>query len=156
MRKFAAHLKTTFTAVSAVLFTVIIGIGLSACSFGVADDLAGTSWVLDSWADETLSPEEYGITLKFGNDGSASGQTSVNSYGGEYKVKRNNELVLNNLAATEMASMDAARNQAESIYLKLIAGVKYYEISDGKLLLKDKDKSNVLTYHSVPFSYGGK
>lgn len=129
--------------------TLIFGITLTACSLTVEDNLAGTSWVLDSWANETLSPEGYGITLEFGRDGGTSGQSSVNGYGSAYKVGGDSELVFKNTASTDMASTDEDRNKAESIYMKFLSEVQHYEISGENLILKNKEKSVIMTFHNI-------
>jgi heat shock protein HslJ len=133
------------------LLALILGISLTACSLNVVDNLAGTSWVLDSWANETLSPEGYGITMEFGHDGGTNGRSSVNNYGSAYKVKKDNMLVFSNTASTDMASTDEDRNKAESIYMKFLSEVQYYEISGENLMLKDKGKSVIMIFHNVPF-----
>jgi len=133
------------------LLALILGISLTACSLNVVDNLAGTSWVLDSWANETLSSDGYGITLEFGHDGGSKGRSSVNNYGSAYKVKKDHMLVFSNTASTDMASTDEDRNKAESIYMNLLSEVQYYEISGENLMLKDKSKSVIMTFHNVPF-----
>jgi len=50
-----------------------------------------------------------------------------------------------------MASTDEDRNNAESIYMNLLSEVQYYEISGENLMLKDKSKSVIMTFHNVPF-----
>lgn len=139
-----------------VLLIMIIGISLVSCSPEVVDNLAGTSWVLDSWADDTMTTEGYGITLEFGNDGGTNGQSSVNQYGSAYEIKQDNTLIFSNTASTDMASTDEDRNKAESIYMTLLSEVQYYEISGEKLILKDKETSVILTFHNVPFPILGK
>lgn len=134
-----------------VLLTFIIVIILSACTANVKDNLAGTSWVLDSWANETLSPVGYNITLEFGYDGGTNGQSSVNHYSSAYKVGKDYALVFSNTASTEMASTNEDRNRVETIYMKLLTEVQYYEISGKNLILKDKEKSTIMKFHNVPF-----
>lgn len=134
-----------------VLFTIIIVIVFVACTPNVKDNLAGTSWVLDSWANETLSPMEYNITLEFGHDGGTNGQSSVNQYGSAYKIGKDYALVFSNTASTEMTSTNVDRNRVETIYMKLLSEVQYYEISGKNLILKDKVKSTIMKFHNVPF-----
>ncbi|SHJ65756.1 META domain-containing protein [Parasporobacterium paucivorans] len=134
-----------------VLLILLICINLMSCSPRAADDLAGTSWVLDSWTQETLSPAGYNITLEFGYDGGTDGQSAVNHYGSAYQVKRDEALVFSNTTSTEMSSIDPDRNKAESIYMEFLSAVRYYEMNGNELILKNHEKSVILTFHKVTF-----
>jgi heat shock protein HslJ len=139
-----------------IVLSFILGISLAGCSMNVVDPLAGTSWVLDSWANDTMSPAAYGITLEFGHDGGTNGKSSVNQYGSAYQVKKDSALVFSNTQSTAMASTDAERNLAESIFFKYLNEVKFYEITGENLILKDKDHASILMFHKVAFPASGK
>lgn len=131
------------------LLVLIIAISLTACSLGNSNNLAGTSWILNSWENETLSPMAYGITLEFEHDGSVTGKSAVNGYGSAYKIKKNDALTFNNTTITEMASIDDKRNQVEAIYMKLLSEVDYYKVNGENLTLINKDKNEIMTFHAV-------
>lgn len=140
-----------FKGVVRGVLILMVGASLLECSPKVVDDLAGTSWVLDAWANEAISPAAYGITLEFGRDGGTSGQSAINYYGSAYEVKQDKGLLFGSITMTKMSSTDPGKIKAEMFYMEALPKVRSYEITGDRLILKDQANAPILIYHSVPF-----
>jgi heat shock protein HslJ len=56
-------------------------------------------------------------TLRFGQDGTLSGNAGCNNFSGTYKIK-GNQLQIGQVGATKMACMDEKKTQYESVFFK--------------------------------------
>lgn len=126
------------------LLTVILLILLGAFLINKGE-LKDSSWKLNGWYISSKSLEKNDITLNFESN-KISGNGGVNSYGGDYKVGSNNKIKFTNIYSTEMASEDLEVNEVESIYFNLLSKIKYYEISNDKLILYDEEYSSILIF----------
>ncbi|NCC70587.1 META domain-containing protein [bacterium] len=110
-----------------------------------SSQIKNTSWTLETWSYDTVSPEASTITLKF-EDGKISGSSGVNTYSATYSLGINNNISLSDISSTEMASENPLLNQIEGIYYSILENVKYYNLDGDKLTLLDSDKNELLEY----------
>lgn len=136
-----------------VLFLIIIVIagisGVTAIVMKGHNKLVGSSWRLESWSEQSLDPKDYGITLTFDTKGMAGGNSAVNTYSAEYRTGWGGTLRFGDIASTEMASTDPLRNQAESIYHKLLPDVRYFERNGKVLTLMNSQKKAILVFQET-------
>lgn len=89
--------------------------------------LANTTWQLVSYGDPNNPTTPIGntpITAQFGEDGTVTGSTGCNSYGGNYVVGTlpdANQVTFSNMYQTEMACMEDGVMAQESAYLNALA-----------------------------------
>lgn len=88
--------------------------------------LAGTSWVLTQYSAHQ-SPwvpavGTHAHTLKFGTDGTVSGNGGCNSFGGTY-TEATGEITFSPLIRTLMACADPAVNTQEGVIMGVLTGV---------------------------------
>ena len=134
-------LKTLGIAlVAAVSMTTMV-----ACSPS-GDSLEGTEWKLNSWTLSSLSPSEFGITVKF-QDGRLSGNSGVNNYSGAYTLSTGGAFSAGPLVSTEMAGPEPAM-RAEGAYLQLLGQANSYNAGRGKLTLYDKGGNESLVFRA--------
>lgn len=105
-----------------ILSTAITGSTFAAPS---STGLAGTSWVLTQYSAHQ-SPwvpavGTHAPTIKFGTDGTVSGNGGCNSFGGTY-TEAPGELTLSPLIRTLMACADPAVNTQEGVVMSVLAG----------------------------------
>jgi len=99
--------------------------------------LEDTTWVLESYGDKgnlKTVLEGTEITAIFDeSEGRVHGSSGCNSYGGEYRVDRNN-LAIPGVSFTEMACLapEGIMEQEEQ-YLRVLPVVETYESKNGKL-----------------------
>jgi len=88
--------------------------------------LSGTNWVLTQYSAHQSSwvpaVGTHAPTLKFGIDGTISGNGGCNSFGGTY-TEAPGELTLSPLIRTLMACADPAVNTQEGVVMSVLAGV---------------------------------
>jgi len=110
--------------------------------------LAGTDWRLVS-----LGPAggEAGlvagttVTLKFGEDGRASGSTGCNSYGGTYQV-RGDTISFGRLISTRRACLDQNANQQEQRFLAALESANRFRLSANRLTILSDRSRTVLNF----------
>ena len=110
--------------------------------------LAGTDWRLVS-----LGPAggEVGlvagttVTLKFGEDGRASGSTGCNSYGGTYQV-RGATISFGRLVSTRRACLDQNANQQEQRFLAALESANRFRLSSNRLTILSDRSRTVLNF----------
>jgi heat shock protein HslJ len=106
--------------------------------------VAGTDWRLVS-----LGPAgaEAGlvagttVTLRFGEDGRASGSTGCNSYSGTYQVRGDN-IAFGRLISTRRACLDQNANQQEQRFLAALEAANRFRLSSDRLtIIADRNRS---------------
>ena len=110
--------------------------------------LAGTDWRLVS-----LGPAggEAGlvagttVTLKFGEDGRASGSTGCNSYGGTYQV-RGDTISFGRLISTRRACLDQNANQQEQRFLAALEAANRFRLASNRLTITSDRGRTVLNF----------
>ena len=102
--------------------------------------LTGTMWYLNSvvdvqgqiWSPVTANP----ISLRFGDDGSVSGNAGCNSYSGTYTVS-GSSITISGFAVTLMDCGEPNVMDLESAYLEILPMMKLFRISGNELTLSD-------------------
>ena len=110
--------------------------------------LTGTEWRLVSFGPagaEASLVAGTTITLKFGEDGRASGSTGCNSYGGTYQVRGDN-ISFGRLISTKRACLDQNANQQESRFLSAIEAANRFRLSSNRLTILSNRGRNALNF----------
>jgi heat shock protein HslJ len=89
------------------------------------------------------------VTLKFGEDGRASGSTGCNSYSGTYHVRGDN-ISFSRLVSTRRACLDQNANQQEQRFLSTLEAANRFRLASNRLaILSDRGRS-VLNFVNIP------
>ena len=112
-------------------------------SQNAASGLLGKTWHLTA-INGNAAVEGSSATLVF-EQNRVSGNASVNSYGGSYKVN-GNTLTFSELISTMMASADPALNQQEQTFLSILQGQLTYTLTGKQLELRSPQ--GTLTFRS--------
>lgn len=106
--------------------------------------LTGMEWRLVSLGPaggETDLVAGTTVTLRFGEDGRASGSTGCNSYSGTYQVRGDN-LSFGRLASTRRACLDQNANQQEQRFLSALESANRFRLSENRLtILSDRGRT---------------
>jgi len=106
--------------------------------------LAGTDWRLISLGPsggEASLVAGTTVTLKFGEDGRASGSTGCNSYSGTYQV-RGDTISFGRLISTRRACLDQNANQQEQRFLAALEAANRFRLSSDRLtILSDRNRT---------------
>jgi heat shock protein HslJ len=95
-----------FKGVAGLLVVAVVIGALSGCGRGQAA-LDGTQWQLMEWTLSSLDAQEFDITAEFA-DGTISGHSGVNSYGGPYASGPGRAFSVGQIVSTEMAGPEPA------------------------------------------------
>jgi heat shock protein HslJ len=115
---------------------------------GASDDLAGTSWQLESFGasgEETPVIQGSMLTLEFQAGGQAGGNSGCNSFGGEYHVEDGN-LTFGQLMSTLMACADQAVMDQEGRYLGALQAASEYTLDGDRLVISGGSGQDVLNF----------
>lgn len=110
--------------------------------------MTGTEWRLVSFGptgSETNLVAGTTVTLKFGEDGRASGSTGCNSYGGTYQVRGDN-ISFGRLISTKRACLDQNANQQESRFLSALEAANRFRLSSNRLTILSDRGRNALNF----------
>lgn len=106
--------------------------------------VAGTDWRLVSFGPaggEAGLVAGTAVTLKFGEDGRASGSTGCNSYSGTYQVRGDN-ISFGRLISTRRACLDQNANQQEQRFLAALEAANRFRLSSDRLaIISDRNRS---------------
>jgi heat shock protein HslJ len=106
--------------------------------------LAGTDWRLVSLGPaggETNLVAGTTVTLKFSEDGRASGSTGCNSYSGTYQV-RGDAISFGRMISTKRACLDQNANQQEQRFLSALELASRFRLSANRLtILSDRGRT---------------
>lgn len=106
--------------------------------------LTGTEWRLVSLGPagaETNLVAGTTVTLKFGEDGRASGSTGCNSYSGTYQVRGDN-VTFGRLVSTRRACLDQNANQQEQRLLSTLESANRFRLAENRLtILSDRGRT---------------
>ncbi|HEV8427846.1 MAG TPA: META domain-containing protein [Pyrinomonadaceae bacterium] len=108
--------------------------------------LVGTEWRLvsigPSGAETNLVPGTT-VTLKFGEDGRATGSTGCNSYGGSYGAV-GDTISFQTLISTRRACLDQRANQQEQRFLTALGAANRFRLSANRLtILSDRGRGTL-------------
>ena len=112
--------------------------------------LTGTDWRLVSLGPagaETDIVAGSTVTLKFGDEGRASGSTGCNSYSGTYQV-RGDSLTFGRLISTRRACLDPNANQQEQRFLSALEMANRFRLNANRLTILSDRGRNVLNFVS--------
>ncbi|WP_181702853.1 META domain-containing protein [Chthonobacter albigriseus] len=105
--------------------------------------LAGGPWTVSAVAGALVAAGDRAPTLNFA-EGKVSGFSGCNRFSGPMRVQAD-RLDFGPMAATKMACLDAAANEAERVFLQaLTRQVKTWAIENGRLLLRDASGAVVI------------
>jgi len=108
--------------------------------------LAGSSWNLVSYKGmATTMPAAAAATLAFGVDGSLTGSTGCNQFGGTYSVD-GQQLTLTLGPITQRACADPLQQAQEVALIRLFPQVSRFSSTADQLLLVDPGDQTLLTY----------
>lgn len=114
--------------------------------------LTGTDWKLVSLGpagNETEVIPGTTVTLKFGDDGRASGSTGCNSFSGTYEV-RGDAVSFGRLISTRRACLDQNANQQEQRFLSALEMANRFRLSSNNLTILSDRGRNVLNFVRNP------
>jgi len=110
--------------------------------------LANTSWELTAWSVSAHNPQDYTFTLAFDTK-TFSGQSAVNSYGGQYTAFKDGRLIISGIYSTEMAGTPEAM-ATETVYFELLNSAKRYKLVEDTLTLLDANGNELLIFTRSP------
>jgi heat shock protein HslJ len=106
--------------------------------------LTGSDWKLVSIGPSGAEVDVVAgttVTLRFGEDGRASGSTGCNSYSGTYQVRGDN-VSFSRLVSTRRACLDQNANQQEQRLLSTLEAANRFRLSSNRLtILSDRARS---------------
>jgi heat shock protein HslJ len=89
------------------------------------------------------------VTLRFGEDGRASGSTGCNSYSGTYQVRGDN-ISFSRLVSTRRACLDQNANQQEQRFLSSLEAANRFRLLTNRLTILSDRGRNVLNFVNIP------
>ncbi len=110
--------------------------------------LKNTQWRLESYGAsgvETKVVEGTTITIKFSEDGRASGSTGCNSYGGEFH-EYENKVTFGKLMSTRRACIEPKANAQEQKYLASLESAAKFEFVEDRLTIYSGDAEATLSF----------
>lgn len=139
-------------SVLAVLVTVSFAVlAQSQTSRDLSTDqrvLTGTDWLLVSFGPSGAEASLVAgttVTLRFGQEGRASGSTGCNSYSGTYQVRGDN-ISFGRLISTKRACLDQNANQQEQRFLSALEAANRFRLSSNRLTILSERGRNALNF----------
>lgn len=114
-----------------LLLVSLFALTLTACAENRVSP-EGTAWQLVDFAGKPPLLD-YQPTMSF-EDGRVGGNSSCNTYGGEYTVK-GDSIEFGMMMSTMMACADTNAMNQEQEYLAFLSSIERWEISGGQLFL---------------------
>ncbi|NDJ53661.1 MAG: META domain-containing protein [Chloroflexi bacterium] len=121
-----------------VIGVLVLLVGVACTSSGEPDpnnqypDLSNTSWQLHSL--DGSSPIDGSMTTLLFENETLSGTSGCNSYGGRFNQPGDDDLVIEELAYTEMACLDPdGIMEQEQRFLEILSAATGYVVSEGQL-----------------------
>ena len=120
--------------------------------------LTGIEWRLVSFGpsgSEANIVAGTTVTLRFGEDGQASGSTGCNSYGGTYQV-HGDSISFGRLISTRRACLDQNANQQEQRFLSALEAANRFRLSaNGLTILSERGRNSLNFVNSSDPEPGG-
>src|SRR6185369_15671707 len=110
--------------------------------------LAGTEWHLVSLGPaggEASLVAGTTVTLKFSEDGRASGSTGCNAYNGTYQV-RGDTISFGRLVSTRRACLDQNGNQQEQRFIAALESANRFRLASNRLTIFSDRNRTVLNF----------
>lgn len=133
-----------------LLVLFIICLAISACASEKPATLIG-SWELTAYGpvnSPTPAVSDAGAELTFNGDGTVTGNSGCNGFGGSYTVE-GDQITFESITSTLMACEDARMAQ-ESAVTQVLTGTAKYKIEGSTLTLTNDDRVLVFTTSSYP------
>ncbi len=111
--------------------------------------LPGTSWELVKIQRATSDVTDVtgkGVTLRFGQDGRASGDSTCNSYSATYQAGPGQTFTFGEVASTLRACVDPALTAIETEYFSALPSVTQYSFDGDRLELSYNNGQSVLDF----------
>ncbi len=143
------------------IVTLLFFVGAAALTGGAAHaqaatlpaDLLGTSWTLRAIqgpAQDLQDLSGLGITLRFGDDGRASGASTCNGYSAQAQVGAGAALTFGPILSTKRACVDPDRMALETTYFDALQGISAYTVQGNTLRLTYNNGSSTLEFTGTP------
>jgi heat shock protein HslJ len=139
-------MRARLSAMIVALILLVAALGMAGCgsSGGHRHVLDGSAWRLTGWTLSSLNPNSFTITMKFA-DGTISGHSAVNTYGGPYTAGPGDVFSVGDLAVTAMGGLGPDM-RAEQAYLTLLGEAKSFKRSGDRLTLFDRHGNESLVF----------
>ncbi|HLO18232.1 MAG TPA: META domain-containing protein [Anaerolineales bacterium] len=131
-----------------LLTILVICLGISACSAKKQETSASLigSWKLTSYgpaSTQTPAVADAEANLAFNQDGTVTGNSGCNSFGGNYKVK-GDQITFDQIVSTLMACDDPRMKQEDAVH-KVLTDTTTYKIEGNTLTLTNNNMVLILT-----------
>jgi heat shock protein HslJ len=147
MMKTLVHSLLTLLGLAAVV--AVSGGAASAQTGTLPADLLGTTWTLTAIqgpAQDLQDLSSAGVTLRFGDDGRASGQSTCNGYSATAQAGTASALTFGPILATKRACVEESRMTLETEYFNALQAVSSYTREGTQLRLNGP---STLTFSSA-------
>jgi putative lipoprotein len=134
-----------------LLTLLIFTLAITACTAGNESASLIGSWNLTSFgpaAAPTPAVAESGAVLTFNQDGTVTGNSGCNGFGGNYKVD-DDKITFDQITSTLMACDDARMAQEGAVH-QVLTDTATYKVVGNTLTLTNNDMVLVLTKASYP------
>jgi heat shock protein HslJ len=110
--------------------------------------LTGTDWRLASLGPAGAETDVIAgttVTLRFGEEGRASGSTGCNNYSGTYQVRGDN-ISFSRLVSTRRACLDQNANQQEQRFLSALEAANRFRLTSNRLTILSDRARTILNF----------
>ena len=134
-----------------LLTILIFTLAITACTAGNGSASLIGSWNLTSFgpaASPTPAVADSGASLTFNQDGTITGNSGCNGFGGNYKID-DDKVTFSEVVSTLMAC-DEAHMQQEGVVHQVLTDTATYKLEGNTLTLNNNDVVLVFTKLSYP------
>ena len=113
--------------------------------------LEGRWAVVELWDGDQVFKDENAFMQIDSNDSMLfiTGNSGVNMFNGDAKFSKSGLFDTEDLSHTEMASEDPAKNEFESLFLKVLWEADSYEISENLLVIRNAQENQEIRLEKV-------
>lgn len=129
-----------------LILLFVLSLAISACTAEDPSSALAGSWTLTSYGTAGApvpAVEDSGAQLTFNEDGTVTGNSGCNGFGGDYTVE-GNEITFGQIVSTLMACEDL-RMQQEAAVHRVLTDTATFEIEGNTLTLTNNDWVLILT-----------
>lgn len=149
-------MKTIFRYTLTLVFLVGAAAVLSGAAQAQTGDLPAAvrapTWTLTAMqgpAQDLQDLGSVGVTLRFGDDGRATGQGPCNGYSATVQAGGGSALTFGPVLSTKRACVDEGRNTLETEYFAALSSVSAYTLQGNQLQLTYNNGSSTLQFTSA-------